>query len=62
MFDGNNVNKLLNLMNEDIFERINYKIGGNFFLFINIIYFDDNNFKICIVNRRVVRELEMLLK
>lgn len=49
-------------MNEDIFERINYKIGGNFFLFINIIYFDDNNFKICIVNRRVVRELEMLLK
>lgn len=49
-------------MNEDIFEIINFKIGGNFFLFINIIYFDDNNFKYCIVNRRVVRELEMLWK
>lgn len=44
-------------MNEDIFEIINFEIGGNFFLFINIIYFDENNFERCIINKIVVRNL-----
>lgn len=61
-FDGNNAYKPPNLMNEDIFEIINLKIGGNFSSFINITYSDDNNFKHCTVNRGAARELETLWK
>lgn len=60
-FDGNNTHKPPNLMNDDIFEIINFKTGRNFSSFINITYSDENNFKFCTVNRRAARELQSLL-
>lgn len=61
-FDGNNSSNPPNLMNNDIFERLESNLGLKIKSFINIIYTDLFHFKECAINRSAVNELQRLLK
>lgn len=61
LFDGNNNINLLNVMNEDMFKGVKSEIMWDIVFYINIIYIDVYKFEDCKINKRVVRELELLL-
>lgn len=59
-FDGNNNINPPNVMNEDMFKGVKSETMWDIASYINIIYTDVYKFEDCKINKRAVRELELL--
>lgn len=59
-FDGNNSSNPPNLIDGDIFQRVNNKVNGLIYSCIDVIYKDAYEFIHCAVNKKAAITLELL--